>query len=378
MPRITIARVVGLLPLAWLSLVGTWLFLPSPALAPTGAGHNAYAQRRLRAGAVVTTVHEDTGFFRHTSGPRGGVRPDCADCGGLALDWRLLERYDSDSILLHLGNARLNLTDAALRGVAAAAAADDGSTAEQTPYYLSDPVMATVRHGTTDDLIAMPWFRWTDRVLISEVLHGGVETIDIRLLVTAPGVVEIWKNIDLWNGFKDPSSIRDADREYGLLATFSNLPISQIFGGSVRSNADKVEVANFKGMLPSRTWPLRRLICGPLYVPTFALPMVVYFVVFRPIPLLFLALFTSLAVLVSWLRAGRPEFGPWVANLPVVRLCCRGRARRARRRGVWGPMGPVSDEESGLSDQKPGSSMFKSLNSLAKPTKSRPRLLQKY
>ena len=371
MPRITIARVVGLIPLAWLSLVGTWLFLPSPALAPTRVEHDAYVRYRLRAGGTVTTVHEYAGFFKHTS-DRRGAGPTCADCGGLVLDWRLVEYYSSDSLMLHLGEARLNLTDAVNRVLGT----DD--SAEKSPHYLSDPVQVTVRHGTTDDLIAMPWFRWTDRVLIGEVLHGGEEDIDIRLLVAAPGVVEIWKNIDLWNDFKDPSSIRDADREYGLLATISNIPISHRFGALVRSNADGVEVANLKGMLPSRSWPLRRLICGPLYVPTFLFPMVIYFFVFQPIPLLLLAIFTSSTILVSWLRAGRPEFGPWVANLPVVRLCCRGRARRARRRGVWGPMGPVSDEESGLSEQKPGTSMFRSLNSLAKPTKSRPRLLQKY
>lgn len=375
MPRITIARVVGLIPLAWLSLIGTWLFLPSPALAPTGAAHDAYARYRLRAGGTVTTVHEYAGFFKHTS-DRRAAREDCAGCGGLILDWHLVPRSDADSLMLYLGapltEARFNLTDAVIRGQ------DAGDSDEKNPYYLSDPVSVTVRHGTTDDLIAMPWFRWTDRVLIGEVLHWGEEDIDIRLLVAAPGVVEIWKNIDLWNDFKDPSTIRDVDREYGLLATLSNIPMTQIGGASLRSNRDHVEVANLKGMLPSRTWPLRRLICGPLYVPTFLFPMVVYFFAFQPLPLFLLAIFTSSAILVSWLRAGRPEFGPWVANLPVVRLCCRGRARRARRRGVWGPMGPVSDEESGLSEQKPGTSMFKSLNSLAKPTKSRPRLLQKY
>ncbi|KAK8069927.1 hypothetical protein PG994_006543 [Apiospora phragmitis] len=366
MPRCTITRVLGLLPLTWLCLVGTWLFLPSPQVPSTH--RDAYIQQTLRTGGALTTLHPYGDFYKGTVDRVRGS--NCKDCGALILDWHLDADAKSDALVLRLGDARLNLTDAALQS----AAADPAK-----PYYLSDRITSKVRHGTTDDAINMPWFRWTDKVLVGEVLHGSWDNqIDVRVYSHASGTVEIWKELSLWNDFQGPTAIRETDRMVGLLANFDNISRKQFDGASNRAKAVDIKVSGIKGEFPSTTWPIRHTICGPLFVPTFYLPVPVFYLIREPMTLFILCVVGTLAVLGLWVRAGTPEMGLWFAGLPVVRLCCRGRARRARRRGVWGPSGPVQDdeEEAGLlGGPKEGPSMFKAMPSVAKPSKSRARVL---
>ncbi|KAK8098129.1 uncharacterized protein PG998_013615 [Apiospora kogelbergensis] len=365
MPRCSITRVLGLLPLTWLCLVGTWLFLPFPEV--PSVHRDAYIEQTLRRGGALTTIHPYGDFYKGTV--TGAHEASCEDgCGGLVLDWHLVADTTTDALVLRLGDARLNLTDAALRS----AGADP-----HTPYYLSDRIRTRVRHGTTDDAINMPWFRWTDQVLVGDVLHGTMDKeIDVRVYSHTSGTVEIWKEVSLWRGFQGPAAIRDADRMVGLLASFDNVSLQNL----KRSSTVDLVVGGIKGELPSTTWPIRHIICGPLFVPTFYLPLPVFYLAQEPTSLFILCVVAALVVLGLWVRAGTPEIGLWLAGLPVVRVCCRGRAKRARRRGVWGPSGPVQDEEeeAGLlgGGHKEGPSMFVPLPS--KPSKSRARVLDKY
>ncbi|KAK6845971.1 hypothetical protein PG987_001159 [Apiospora arundinis] len=369
MPRCSITRVLGLLPLTWLCLVGTWLFLPFPEV--PSAHHDAYIEQTLRGGGALTTIHPFGDFYKGTV--TRVHEANCEGCGGLILDWHLVADTKTDSLILRLGDARLNLTDAALRS---SIVSDPKHTTN--PYYLSDRIRARVRHGATDDAINMPWFRWTDQVLVGDVLHGSMDKeIDVRVYSHTSGIVEVWKEVSLWKDFQGPAAIRDADRMVGLLASFENV---HSLSGNRASTVDLV-VSGIKGEFPSTTWPIRHIICGPLFVPTFYLPLPVFYLVQEPVSLFVLCVFAVLVVLGLWVRAGTPEIGLWLAGLPLVRLCCRGRAKRARRRGVWGPSGPVQDEEEEaglLGGHKEGPSMFIPLPSVAKPSKSRARVLDKY
>lgn len=379
MPRCSITRVLGLLPLTWLCLVGTWLFLPFPEVPP--AHRDAYIQQTLRAGGALTTLHPYGDFYKGTVGRVRGS--NCEDCGALILDWRLVADTKTDALVLRLGDARLNLTDAALQSSNnAAAALTAGKDAKDKGWHLGDRVTARVRHGTTDDDINMPWFRWTDKVLVGDVLHGMAEKkVDLRVYSPAPGVVEVWKELSLWGGFPGPRAIRETDRMIGLLASFEGVSVQPADGYAAnRAKTVDLVVSGVKGDFPSTTWPVRRTICGPLFVPTFYLPLPFFYLVREPMALLILCVVGALAILGLWVRAGTPDMGLWFAGLPVIRLCCRGRARRARRRGVWGPSGPVQDdeEEAGLlGGPKEGASMF-AMPSVAKPSKSRARVLDKY
>ncbi|KAK7943575.1 uncharacterized protein PG986_012688 [Apiospora aurea] len=375
MPRCSITRVLGLLPLTWLCLVGTWLFLPFPEV--PSIHRDAYIQQTLRTGGALTTLHPYSDFYKGTiDRVRGSA---CEDCGALILDWHLIADTKSDALLLRLGDARLNLTDAALQSSVA------NPDKQQPPeFYLSDRITAHVRHGTTDDFINMPWFRWTDKVLVGDVLHGsGDKEVDLRVYSHAgSGTVEIWKELSLWGGFPGPSAIRETDRMIGLLAAFDHVTLERIDGAANRAKTVDVEVSGIKGEFPSTTWPVRHTICGPLFVPTFYLPLPFFYLVREPMALLILCVVGTLAILGLWVRAGTPDMGLWFAGLPVIRLCCRGRARRARRRGVWGPSGPVhedEEEEAGLlGGSKEGALMFKAMPSVSKPSKSRARVLEKY
>ncbi|KAK8085436.1 hypothetical protein PG997_006707 [Apiospora hydei] len=313
MPRCSITRVLGLLPLTWLCLVGTWLFLPFPEV--PSIHRDAYIQQTLRTGGALTTLHPYSDFYKGTiDRVRGSA---CEDCGALILDWRLAADTKSDALLLRLGDARLNLTDAALQSSVA------NPDKQQAPsFYLSDRITAHVRHGTTDDFINMPWFRWTDKVLVGDVLHGsGDKEIDLRVYSHAgSGTVEIWKELSLWGGFPGPSAIRETDRMIGLLATFDHVTLERIDGAANRAKTVDVEVSGIKGEFPRPRGQ-------------------------EPMALLILCVVGTLAILGLWVRAGTPDMGLWFAGLPVIRLCCRGRARRARRRGVWGPSGPVHEDE---------------------------------
>ncbi|KAK8023401.1 hypothetical protein PG991_006640 [Apiospora marii] len=383
MPRCSITRVLGLLPLTWLCLVGTWLFLPFPEVPP--AHRDAYIQQTLRTGGALTTLHPYADFYKGTVDRVRGAA--CEDCGALILDWRLVADTKTDALVLRLGDARLNLTDAALRSAdnkaAALAAGKDEADAAGRGWYLGDRVTARVRHGTTDDFINMPWFRWTDKVLVGDVLHGmGDKEVDLRVYSPAPGRVEVWKEMDLWGGFPGPRAIRDPDRIIGLLASFEGVSVTSLEGAYAANRAKTVDllVSGVPGDFPSTTWPVRRTICGPLFVPTFYLPLPFFYLVREPMALFILCVVGTLVVLGLWVRAGTPDMGLWFAGLPVVRLCCRGRARRARRRGVWGPSGPVQDgeEEAGLlGGPKEGASMFV-MPSVAKPSKSRAPVLDRY
>ncbi|KAH6643288.1 hypothetical protein BKA67DRAFT_132105 [Truncatella angustata] len=346
MPRITVSRILGLVPLTWVCLVGTWFFLPSPVL--QDIAHDEYIQQHLRVGSTVTTIIERGSSIKFTRGQR-----QCSgECSGLIFDWRLEAHRASDSLMLRVGEARFNLTETVLKG----------------PSDLNPSFSARVRAGGTDHDTALPWFRWTDKVLITSLMHNLHEDVDLRIFSPEAGMVEIWKDIGMWESYKPGDAVRETEREVGLLASFSHIPTDQFSGASaLRANSANIKIAKVQGQLPSKTWPIRAIIAGPLYVPTFMLSVIIWSFTFDLVPLSAILFFQMLAILIIFVGLQRINLA-WL---------CRDRAKRPKNRGIWGAAGPITDEESGLLAIRPQNVMAMFPNAISKPSKSRAPVFDK-
>jgi hypothetical protein len=355
MPRFTISRVIGLVSLAWFFLVGTWFFLPSPVV--RHIDRDGSVQHVLQVGSSVTTVLDYGDSFK-----RGHGGLSCGSCNALIFEWRLEAHVASDSLLLRVGKAPVNLTEAALRGPDAAG--------ESTITYVSPSVTARVRAGGTDHPTILPWFTREDSVLIYSTMHGNRENINLRILSPSHGVVEVWKDIDVLQSYSGAEPLRETDREVGLLASFSHIHTAQVSGATIRANTATVGVSNLKGRLPSKTWPIRSIICGPLYIPTFWLAVLVWTFTFQVVPLTTILTIGMFSILLVWFRVER-------GGLSVTRWFRRKGGRRDSKRGIWGASGPVPDEESGLVKIRPQSTASMFTHAISKPTRSRAPVFDK-
>lgn len=337
--------------------MATWFFLPSP-LVPTSR-RDDYIQSNLRIGGELSTVVEYSKSFKF-SGNRGSRQ--CSECDGIILDWRLESHRTTDSLLLHLGEARINLTEAALAGPKAT------QPVEEQVAYLSEPSKVRVRAGDTDHVTILPWFRWTDKILINSIMYSHHEDLEMRVFSPAPGVVELWKDIAMWETWKHGVPVRDTERDVGLLASFSHLQTIQFTGAeALRANAIHAEIAHVQGQLPSKTWPIRSIIAGPLYVPTFMLSSLVSYFTFEMVPLTVLLAFQMICVLAIFARADRLMVSP--------RQCfCRDR-KRNHQHDIWGASGPIADEENGLLAIRPKKPF--TMPSISKPSRSRAPVFDK-
>ncbi|ETS76194.1 hypothetical protein PFICI_11581 [Pestalotiopsis fici W106-1] len=358
MPRCTISRVLGLVPLTWVCLVATWFFFPSPSV-PTSQ-RDEYIQTNLRLGGELSTIVEYSKSFKF-GGNRGSR--ECSECDGIILDWRLESHRTTDSLLLHLGEARINLTEATLAGPKAA------QPAEEQVAYLSEPFKARVRAGSIDHVTVLPWFRWTDKILINWIMYRNHEDLELRLFSPTPGVVEVWKDIAMWETWKAGVPVRDTERDVGLLASFSHLQTVQFTGAeALRANAVHTEIAHVQGQLPSKTWPIRSIIAGPLYVPTFMFSLLIWSFTFEMVPLTIVLAFQMICILAIFARADRLTISP--------RQCfCRDRKKRNQQHGIWGAAGPIADEENGLLALRPKKPL--AMPSISKPSRSRAPVFDK-
>lgn len=357
MPRCTISRVLGLVPLTWVCLVATWFFFPSPQV--PNSQRDEYIQRNLRIGGGLSTVVEYSKSFKF-SGNR--AQRQCSNCDGMILDWRLEGQRATDSLLLHLGEASINLTDAALAGPRT------GQPEEEQQAYLSKPFTARVRAGAIDHVTVLPWFRWTDKILINWIMYRDMEDLEMRVFSPAPGVVEVWKDITMWETWKPGVPVRDTERDVGMLASFAHLQTVQFTGAdALRANAVHTEITHLQGQLPSKTWPIRSIIAGPLYVPTFMFTLIIWRFTFDVVPLTVLLAFQMLCMLLIFARADRFIISP--------RSFCRDRKKRNNQTGIWGAAGPVDDEENGLLALRPKKPF--AMPSISKPSRSRAPVFDK-
>ncbi|KAI1843347.1 hypothetical protein JX265_007822 [Neoarthrinium moseri] len=362
MPRITVSRVIGLIPLTWFCLVGTWFFLPSPVVSPINRPGTIAST--LQSGGTITAVVENKQSFKRKRDDGIPIQWACSGCSGLVLDWRLESHAPTDSLLLHLGEARINLTEAALQGP------QPDADEKATSIYVSPPIKARIRTGSTRHSLIMPWFTWADSILTYWTMHYPREDILVRTFSPEPGVVEIWKDIEMWDAYAAGNTIRETDREVGLLGTFSHVPTTRLPGAPLRANAAGVKVAGIQGELPSRTWPIRGFICGPLYVPTFMIAVVLDVCTFGILTMKGDLILGMLVVLLALIRTERMVLSP-------SRWLCRPGTKRPKQRGIWGPSGPVADEESGLLKERPLTAMSMFPHPISKPSRSRAPILSK-
>ena len=323
MPRITPLRILCLVVLAWLALVFAWLFLPSPQIPRALRSH--YIQQTLGSGEAITTVHD-------WSVQEG-------ECAAYAIDWILEPKQDDDSVILHVGEARINLTDHII--------------GRHSPY-LSFPITARVRSGDLGHIINMPWFDYADANLFHHQMHGFPGDLSTRVLtIPATKEVQIWKDSPSWrswNTFSDPSELDEERRAVGLLASFSNL---QTVKGA-RASISGIVVSDVKGRLPSKTYRLRSAILEVI-APTLMILFVLLEFVILPAILTFIgpciAIYAVL-VLVCWIGYGQPPFREWASRFFLTRGLFRQPTRNKRRKRTWGLTGPVLDQSGSDTDDE--------------------------
>jgi hypothetical protein len=356
MARLSICRLLGLIPMAWLALMGTWILLPSPP-ASHGLNISPSVERLLRIGNTVTTVDE---YALSYTGGHSGSRM-CGACTGLVLDWHLESDIATDSLILHLGHTRINLTDAAVRGPEKSM----GVGGKVGGHYLSEPIPLTPRIGGTSDFTIMPWFNWADKILIGATLHHASDWISLRVFVPEPGVVQIWKDLSLWKDFAGANTLRETEREVGLLASFSHISSKRWEGAAIRANIATVGVSGVKGVLPSKTWPIRHLICGPLYVPTFFILLLIPDPWGNVFPR---ACILAAVICCFWVRWSTLR-SRW-RSIPLIGgIFHRDRAQRKPKLGIWERARPVYDEEKGVFLRRPGGSAL-ALPPMSKPSRA--------
>ena len=325
MPRITPLRILGFIPLAWLSLIFAWLFLPSPPI--PRAFRDNHIQQTLGSGQIITTVHD-------WDAPAG-------ECATFATDIQLVSTKRDDSVILRMGEARINLTDLVLHDAP----------------YLSPRITAGVRSGDLDHIINMPWFDYADANLFHHQMHGFPGDLHLRALVLRPQEVQIWKDAPGFDIIKNPTTLDDQRRAVGLLASLAKV---QTVKGA-RSSISGIEVSNVKGRLPSKTYHIRSTILE-IIAPTLMILLVLLELAVVPAAwyLLafigpFLVLYTVI-VLAFWFGSGRPPLREWSSRFLLTRGLLAKSMKKRQRTRTWGPTGPVLEDSDIESDESFGSS----------------------
>lgn len=373
MPRFTCLRLLKSFSLFWLALVGLWLFLPSPAPPHVADLRDQLIQTSLTSGQVLHTVHKWHESYA-SEDASGHVPHPSDDCAGLLVDWHLLAdtQHSSSAVLLEIGeHTTVNLTDAILKSAeeqeASARAAEFKSHNALSGLYVSDVLSVQVRAGDEDHIINMPWFRWADMALFHNQMHGFTYTIDLQLVAhqTGPARVEVWKASALAgadaNHLLNP---RPADRELGLLASFADIQPSS-------AALTSIHVADVKGDLPSKTYPIRSFLLfylAPFLTICFVLAIYLAgpaLTIFLP----FVAVYVVIVALCWCVAVRRPDyrgFAEWRASFWMTRFwACssarssrRNRGKRRRQGGpvvIWGPTGPVYESDRNETDSLIGS-----------------------
>jgi hypothetical protein len=384
MPRFTFFRLIKTFFLFWAVLVSLWLFLPSPSPPLAAELRDQLIQTELTSGEILHTVHKWHDSYASVDASGHVPRPS-DDCAGLLVDWHLISDDAAQHVLLKVGeHTTLNLTDAVLKS---AEGKEEGGSTRSTEsqshnalsgLYVSDILSVEVRAGDKDHIINMPWFRWADMALFHHQMHGFSYTIELKLIARQiGGRVEVWKASALAGA--DASYLlnpRPADRELGLLASFSDVQLTPFSSAAATATTtatalSNIHITDVKGDLPSETYPIRSFILSYLApfviiclflaiylaspVLTFLLPLVAVYIVI-----------IALCWCVAVRRPDYPGFAEWRASFWMTRYvpCSSARSRRQqrKRRGgrqgpvvIWGPTGPVYESDRTETDSLIGS-----------------------
>lgn len=332
MPRLTILRLLKSVILLWLSLLGFWLFLPFPPHDPTV--QNTLVQQTLQSGHPLNTVHE---YHESFLAPRDASQWPRSGCDqAVILDWRLTSDPNHDSITLQLGESfSLNLTEIVVQDMLHR---DESrlSKAEHPLVTWTDDLSIRVRTAAPGQIYDPWWFYYPDAVLLNEQLWAGDYCdIDLKVLVTDGNQVEVFKASTFYS-YDDMGDkyyarippittarpVRVRERGQGHLATFFNIPTGfktrddayyKFRTGirkpmaKTRGDTSNIGVSNFAGSLPSKTYPIRRvlmMIVAPILLIIHIVgDQLLRFHFLLPVILGAYALLMTLA----WLVAGKPR-----------------------------------------------------------------------
>lgn len=374
MPRFTFLRLIKSFVLFWVVLVGVWLFLPSPSPPLAADLRDHFIQTGLASGKVLHTVHKWHASYASPDASGHVPRPS-DDCAGLLIDWRLVS--DTSAVLLKVGDEQqrttLNLTDAVLKSGEEDQKSESGAESKSghnalNGLYVSDVLSVEVRAGDEDHIINMPWFRWADMALFHNQMHGFTYSIELKLVARQTEKrVEVWKASALAGA--DASHLlspRPVDRETGLLASFSDIPLLPS-GQTAPAALSSIRVTDVKGDLPSKTYPIRSFILFYL-APFLTVCLFLALYLASPVLTVLLPLAAVYVVIVAlcWCVAVRrpdyPGFAEWRESFWLTRYlcssCCSSRRQQRKRRRrqvmIWGPSGPVYETERNETDSLTG------------------------
>jgi hypothetical protein len=207
------------------------------------------------------------------------------------------------------------------------------------PYFSSTLGFGGVPGGTTDEEINMPWFDVTDQKLIAYNMHNFETNLVVRAVVPQPGVVEIWRNAYIEPTLHDTTEVdqqtvynelNNKKGDMDLLASFQLLD---------KEKRPRVLVKYLAGSLPSHTYPIRRALLVPLG-PFIAIPFILLEGLFESLSTAFLYIFIVCGLLVGVLCFRG------ILSWPLQFVPGSQRRSRKKRKGVWGPAGPVDLEKS--------------------------------
>lgn len=342
MPRLTLLRAVLLLPVLTTALVILWFALPfSPP--QTLSDKQNYVNRILQRGASLTTVHREGITFRSDT----WLGPDDSQPGrrgwwsAVILEWQLEQPTPNGNIMLKIGTptntahpdlgARIDLT----------------KLAHDEPQFVPEGLLMWTSAGDQDGF-SLPYFDYADATLFYHQVEQSEQLVNLRILVSEPGVVQIWKDMPNWNSFNAShiSLIDDDDRRNGLVATFS---VTVPSNSQQQPSLKAVKVSIFDMLLPSRTYPIRKLILRllvPMYYGAVTFAEATFKILWTAVQASFwIAVVYSTLVFICWCFSGRTEpFETWSKHFWLTKhLSCKVFGPPEPQ--VWSVLGPLDRDE---------------------------------
>lgn len=353
MPRIRTLNIVLAPVLLLTSLLLLWFTLPFPPIVADFA-RAEYIQAVLQSGSSLTTIHKPGSSFRkpHQPPSRDDQEPypnfQSGVFNAVILSWQLHRDPAVNAISLQLGTPLMTDTVPDFGGTV-----NLTELAVKTPGFLTNEVYMWAPAGDQDG-VSLPYFDYADATLIYHQAIATWQAVHLRFLVPATGVVQVWKDMPRWDTFdaEDIAFIDEDDKSRGLLATFD---LSAVVGKASKSLKD-IKIRDFDGMLPTKTYAIRRLILALLKPVASSTSTAVdrvepmFHLVGQALKLLLLSsIGYFVVVVICWMVWGsRRPFTTWIRNFWLTRRIHRY-IMGPPPPSIWGPSGPLEgeDEEKG-------------------------------
>lgn len=365
MPRITPWRILKLFAFVWLIMIWLWLLLPSPPIPHLERG--AHIQRTLGSGKPLITVHDWDRYF-NANDTKGDDYSFLRQGTALIIEWRLASSKNQE-FMLRIDDRKIDISSLLAQAEEMNQDAE-ADKIEWTPYFSEPLQFDSVPVGDAEPaVLCFSWFYKSDKHLITHKFHGTTGGMVLRLVVTEPGVVEVWKDAGMAE-LLDSLTLAKMRAENlveltiqqkkelfarvkGVKDSLSSTSMLARFEDTDRKSLQAIVVRDMAGDIPSPSYPIRRallVLLGPTLIAfSFGLFYIYLFFAFLlPLAptLLLLSLLIGLAIsgttLLCWLRDRRPPFREWTRTFWLTRWVHRDPKRKEK--SIWGPAGPVFKE----------------------------------